>query len=95
MPWPHPDFGEPADHKASEVHALHPSLTSPQSAPRETHQEVGKDRKNAEFKASAAGPHTAPAEHLEQTQCLVGHVKMVSTPLSAAAQKLEKIIHWI
>lgn len=60
MLWPHPDFGEPAYHKASEVHTLqaillhHPSLTSPQSAPRETYQEMGKDRKNTELKASAA-----------------------------------------
>ena len=52
---------------------------------------MGKDRENTfEFKASAAGPCTAPVEHLEQTQCLVWHVKMVSTLLSAPAQKLEK-----
>lgn len=63
-----------------------PSLASPLSAPRETYEEVGKDRENTfEFKASAAGPPTAPAEHLEKTQCLVWHIKMVSTPLSTEA----------
>lgn len=60
------------------------------------YREVGKDREEtSEFKQCAAGPQTAPVKHLEQTQCLVWHVKMVSTTLSAAVQKLEEIIHWI
>lgn len=55
-----------------------------------------KDRENiSEFKAFDAGPHTAPLDHLEQTQHLVSHVKMVSTSLSAGAQKLEQVINWI
>lgn len=56
--------------KAYKVHSLWeillqcPGLTSPQGAPRDTYQEVGKDREDTfEFKASASEPHTAPAEH--------------------------------
>lgn len=70
MLWPYPYFREPMNQKAYKVHSLLeillqcPLLTSPQGAPRDTDQEVGKDREDtSEFKASASEPHTAPAEH--------------------------------
>lgn len=60
-------------------------LTGPQGAPRDTYQEVGKDRENAfQFKASPSEPHTAPAENTSPGLA----PKILSKALSAAA-------HWI